>query len=169
MTASLPDILRTSRLVLRRPDLDDLEAYAAYYTGPRTGGVGGPKPRHQVAERFAAMAGQWALRGFGRYVISEGGRGFGHVGVMQIDAGDAPELTWTLWDGTREGRGYATEAARAVLDAWRGPDLIARVVAGNAASCRVAEKLGFAVDRDAVPPAHLSDELVTFRHAGVPV
>ncbi len=163
MTATLPDTLTTARLTLRRPALQDLEAYVAYYTGPRTAGVGGPKPRHVVVDRFFAMAGQWALRGFGRYVMTDGGAGFGHVGVMQTDS-DAPlELTWTLWDGAREGQGYATEAARAVLAAWRGAPLIAQVAPDNAASLRVAEKLGFLRDDDIAVPSHYPEGVVTFR------
>ncbi|MBF9047804.1 GNAT family N-acetyltransferase [Rhodobacterales bacterium LSUCC0031] len=129
MTAALPDTLRSERLVLRCPTLADLEAYVAYYTRPRTGGVGGPKPRHIVVERFAAMAGQWALRGYGR---------------------------------------YATEAARAVLDAWRGPELIAQIVPDNAASLRIAEKLGFMVDPEAAKPAHFSWDVLTLRRSRVP-
>lgn len=162
MTPTLPDTLRTARLVLRRPSLADLEGYVAYYTGKRTAGVGGPKPRETVAERFMAMAGQWTLRGFGRYVITEGGAGFGHVGVMQIDTDDPPELTWTLWDGTREGRGIATEAARAVLEAWTGPPLIAQVFPGNHASLRVAAKLGLHRDDSVPTPAHAPGDVVTF-------
>ncbi|MEL7182818.1 MAG: N-acetyltransferase, partial [Pseudomonadota bacterium] len=77
----LPDTLTTARLILRRPALGDLAAYVAYYTGPRTTGVGGPRPRNDVVDRFHAMAGQWALRGYGRYVITQGGAGFGHVGI----------------------------------------------------------------------------------------
>lgn len=162
MSPRLPDTLRTARLVLRRPTLEDLEGYVAYYTGPRTAGVGGPKPRAVVVERFMAMAGQWTLRGFGRYAITEGGAGFGHVGVMQIDAGDPPELTWTLWDGAREGQGIATEAARAVLEAWTGPALIAQVHAGNPASLRVAEKLGLARDDSVRGTASRMPDFVTF-------
>ena len=165
MTAALPDTLRSERLVLRRPTLADLEAYVAYYTGPRTGGVGGPKPRHIVVERFAAMVGQWALRGYGRYAITDGGTGFGHAGVMQIDDGDAPELTWTLWDASREGQGYATEAARAVQDAWHGPDLIVRIDPANAASLRVAQKLGYRPDPKAPRPAHDTRDVLTLRQS----
>jgi ribosomal-protein-alanine N-acetyltransferase len=116
-----------------------------------------------VVDRFFAMAGQWALRGFGRYVMTDGGAGFGHVGVMQTDT-DAPlELTWTLWDGAREGQGYATEAARAVMAAWRGALLIAQVAPDNAASLRVAEKLGFLRDDDIAVPSHYPEGVVTFR------
>jgi len=152
MTA-LPPTLTTERLTLRQFELRDLDGYVAYYTGPRTGGVG-PKPRHVVVERFMAMAGQWVLRGFGRYAITDGGAGFGHVGVMQTEEDATPELTWTLWDAAREGQGFATEAARAVLDAWQGAPLVARVMPDNAASRRVAERLGLRHQPDATPPAY---------------
>ncbi len=158
----LPSTLHTSRLVLRAFCLDDQEAYVAYYTGPRTAGVGGAKPRYQVVERFHAMAGQWALRGFGRYAVTLDGRAIGHVGVLQMDDSDPLELTWSLWDSAHEGQGYATEAARAVLAAWQGPPLIAQIDASNAASLRVAARLGFVAAPDL--PAHpLMPDGVSFR------
>lgn len=158
----LPERLTTPRMTLRRPELSDLEGYVAYYTGNRTGGVGGPKPRYIVVERFMAMVGQWALRGYGRYVMTDcSGPGFGHVGVMQIDDHDVPEITWTLWDAAHEGQGFATEAAQAVLQAWQGPRLIARVAPDNLASRRVAERLGMAVDPTA-PPASYTVDVISF-------
>ena len=146
MTPLLPETIDTARLHLRQPQLWNLEAYVAYYTGPRTGGVGGPKPRRQVVDSFLSMAGQWPLRGFGRYTITYDSNGIGHVGVMQADNTDPIELTWTLWDGQYEGQGIATEAAHAVLDAWQGPELIVTVHPENHASARFAEKLGFVPD-----------------------
>jgi len=154
MTHSLPDVITTDRLILRRPELQDLEPYVAYYTGPRTGGVGGPKPRHVVVDRFFAMVGQWVLRGYGRYAITTGGAGFGHVGVMHVENDQPLEMTWTLWDPTYEGKGYATEAARAVLDAWAGPPLLARVAPDNTPSQAVARRLGMAEDPAATPPIY---------------
>ena len=156
---TLPETLTTARMTLRRPALCDLEAYVAYYTGTRTGGVGGPKPRAIVVERFMAMVGQWALRGYGRYVMTDATCAFGHVGVLHIDERDAPEITWTLWDAAREGQGLATEAARAVLAAWTGPSLVARVAPENAASLRVAERLGMVRDIAAPPPSYNADVL----------
>lgn len=163
----LPEQITTARMILRRPALSDIEGYVAYYTGDRTGGVGGPKPRGIVVERFMAMVGQWALRGYGRYVLTDGSLAFGHAGVMHIDDHDAPEITWTLWNGAREGHGLATEAARAVLQAWQGPRLIARVAPDNHASRRVAERLGMAVDPTA-PPASYALDVVSFRQPKVP-
>lgn len=160
MTPLLPLSINIGSLQLRQPALPDLEPYVTYYTGPRTGGVGGPKPRAYVVDRFLAMAGQWALRGFGRYTIDHMGKGIGHVGVMQADDRDPMELTWTLWNGQYEGQGIATEAAKAVLSVWKGPKLIANVHRDNRASIRVAEKLDFAHDPQT---ANDRPEIITFR------
>lgn len=150
----LPPTIATERLTLRQFEIGDLEGYVAYYTGPRTAGVGGPKPRHVVVDRFFSMAGQWALRGFGRYAIAKDGAAFGHVGVMQTDTRDAPELTWSLWDPTYEGQGFATEAARAVESAWQGAPLCAHIAPDNTPSQRVAERLGYVYDPQATPAAY---------------
>ncbi|MGR3433852.1 MAG: GNAT family N-acetyltransferase [Shimia sp.] len=152
----MPATLTADRLVLRQFHLRDLPAYVAYYTGPRAAGVGGPKARHVVVDRFFAMAGQWPLRGFGRYAITldPDAAAFGHVGVMAMDPEVAPEITWTLWDADREGRGYTTEAARAVLDAYlaRADHVIAHIAADNAGSCAVAPRLGMVEEPDAPAP-----------------
>lgn len=140
--------------MLRPLEMRDLEGYVAYYTGPRTGGVGGPKSRHVVVERFMAMVGQWALRGYGRYALTTGGVGLGHVGVMHMNEAEPAELTWSLWDAEHEGRGYATEAAVAVRDAWHGPALVARIASDNTPSRRVAERIGMVLDPSAPPPAY---------------
>lgn len=150
----LPETLHTDRLILRQFELGDLEPYIAYYTGPRTAGVGGPKPRHVVAERFLAMAGQWALRGYGRYAMTLNGVAIGHVGVMHVDDIDPPEITWTLWDGAQQGNGYATEAARAVLAQWTGTPLKACIAPDNTASRKLAARVGMRHDPEAAPPAY---------------
>lgn len=138
--------LTTDRLTLRPFAAGDLAPYTAYYTGPRTGGVGGALPEYKVFERFCAMIGHWSLRGFGRFAIclDPTEPGIGHVGPMQLtDA--APEMTWTLWSQQHEGKGYATEAARAVLDhlfdlGWAS--ILAHVEADNARSHALARRLG---------------------------
>jgi RimJ/RimL family protein N-acetyltransferase len=63
-------------------------------------------------------------------------------------------LTWTLWTAAQEGQGYATEAAQAVLSEWDGPTLIARIAPQNAASIRVAERIGMRFDPQATPPSY---------------
>jgi len=170
---TLPRILTTERLTLRPFAIADLEAYVAYYTGPRTAGVGGAKPRPRVVERFYAMAGQWALRGYGRYAIELRGAGIGHVGVLHMEDTGAftgevsgPEMTWSLWDAQYEGKGYATEAARAVLAAWTGPRLRADVDAGNAPSLAVAARLGFVEDKAAPTPTFMPNARVFYAAEG---
>lgn len=157
-----PSTITTQRLTLRPLEMRDLEGYVAYYTGSRTGGVGGPKPRHVVVERFMAMAGQWALRGYGRYAIAKDDIGIGHVGVMHVDQTDPPELTWSLWDAAHEGHGYATEAAEAVMEAWEGPALVARIAPDNTPSRKVADRIGMVLDTNAIPPSYNPD-MITYR------
>ncbi|MEM1360975.1 MAG: GNAT family N-acetyltransferase [Pseudomonadota bacterium] len=138
--------IATKRLMLRGFVTTDYPAYCAYYRSDRTIGVGGPRPEHEIFERFCSMIGHWHMRGFGRYAIAPktGGRAFGHVGPLKLT--DAPiEMTWTLWDPARLGQGYAIEATRAVLEDCfaKGWDtLLAVIDRDNTASLRLAEKLG---------------------------
>lgn len=155
-------VIRSERLVLRGLRAADFPAYAAYYTDPaRTTGVGGPLSTDRVFERFASMIGHWAMRGFGRYAITTGGAAFGHVGLSQ-PGDDAPEMTWTLWDAGQTGKGFATEAARAVLQQAfaEGRDSIpAHVHPSNHASIAVAKRLGGVPDSATAPPAYAAGML----------
>jgi len=153
--------LTTDRLTLRGFEARDYPAYRAYYTGPRTSGVGGPLPVAQVFQRFCAMIGHWQMRGFGRFAITLTGEdvAFGHAGPMQHGDGET-EMTWTLWDGAREGFGYATEAAGATLQHFfsNGREtILAFIEADNAASLRVAERLGAVADPKGATPDYMRD------------
>ncbi|MEL6608574.1 MAG: GNAT family N-acetyltransferase [Pseudomonadota bacterium] len=160
----------TERLTLRPFEMRDLDGYVAYYTSPdRTAGVGGPKPKYVVTERFLAMAGQWALRGYGRYAIAlhDGGAAFGHVGIMHIEDDAEPEMTWTLWDAARTGKGYATEAAKPVMNAWleTHDHVIAHIEQDNIASQRVATRLGMEDDPTLPAPAWMANALTYIARA----
>lgn len=161
----LPATISTDRLVLRPFEIRDLDGYLAYYTGKRTGGVGGPKPAHVVAERFMAMAGQWVLRGYGRYAISVGSEAIGHAGILHAHPADPAEMTWSLWQAEHEGKGLATEAAHAVLAAWKGAALVARIAPDNQRSRRVAERIGMTLNPDATPPQYDPNMLTYCVHA----
>ncbi len=138
--------LETARLVLRRPRASDLDAFIAYATSERARYVLGPFDEGRAFDKFASMAGHWDLRGFGRYVVEHAGTPVGHVGPLQMRAEATPEMTWSLWQDGAEGKGIATEATRAViahlLEECRWPGLIMRVLPENAASLRVAERIG---------------------------
>lgn len=109
--------IETPRLILVPPQAQHLDAYVSYCGSERSKFVGGPFDAAKAFEKLCAMAGHWTLRGFGRYVITEKGSGqaIGHVGALQIDLSDPPEMTWTLWSDAAEGQGYAFEAASAYL------------------------------------------------------
>ncbi|MEL6913801.1 MAG: GNAT family N-acetyltransferase [Pseudomonadota bacterium] len=152
---TLPSTISTERLTLRPFEMRDLDCYLAYYTsGDRTSGVGGPKSTFVATERFMAMAGQWALRGYGRYAVADrsGGAAFGHVGIMHIEDDAEPEMTWTLWDPAKTGQGYATEAAEPAMAAWltSHDHVVAHIEQDNLASQRVANRLG--MQQDATHP-----------------
>ncbi|WP_146346196.1 GNAT family N-acetyltransferase [Falsiphaeobacter marinintestinus] len=158
--------LKTERLTLRPIAAEDLDAFRAYCLSDRTQFVGGPTDSIRAFEKFAAMAGHWPLRGFGRYVIDLDGHGIGHAGPMQLDDNDVPELTWSLWSKDVEGQGYATEAVLCILDHvlndLRWTDLIARVHHDNVASLAVARRANGMLDTQAAAPDWLPQS-VTFR------
>ncbi len=140
------DTVLTPRMVLRRPRGADLAAYTAYCTSDRTRFAGGPFTAQNAYEKFAQMIGQWEILGYGRWVMEFNGDPIGHVGPLSGAGVDTPEMTWTLWSAGHEGKGLATEAARAAVHhlmtdcLW--PDLRILIAPANRASIRVAERIG---------------------------
>ena len=139
-------ILKTERLVLRAPRADDAKAIATLINDPRIAENTARVPHPYTiedAEQFIAYVqrgGELALM-----VTLPGDTIIGGAGVGRL-RGDTPEIGY--WFGVPYwGRGYATEAARAVIDyafADLGYGLLhggARV--SNPASRRVLEKCGF--------------------------
>ncbi len=157
--------IRTDRLTLRLPRASDLEPYTAYCASARTEFVGGPYDAVQSFDKLAAMIGHWQLRGFGRFVFADTatGRPIGHVGALQLHRDWPPELTWSIWDSENEGKGYAHEASRAYYEHAAGdlgfPLLLARIIKDNAASIRLAEKLGGVLRPDMPAPPWFPDAI----------
>ena len=147
--------LRTERLTLRAPAASDIDAYRAFYASPRSEAVGGPKGEKGAWAVLAAHRGHWDLRGFGRWVVDDGSGAVGDVGLIRPEGLQEVEVVWTLFSG--EGRGYATEAARAAID-WAGDrlgPLVSFIDRANEPSRRVAARLGA---RDTgMAPAHNAD------------
>ncbi len=152
-------VLTTRRLVLRGPEMADFDAYAAFWSSPgNTRHIGGPQDRSASWRRFAADAGHWQLRGFGWWTITEAGAPVGNAGVHHPPYQADPEIGWVLYAGAR-GRGLATEAATAILgwvaQALRPDRLVSYIDTANAASSRLAERLG--ARRDPGRAAHDPD------------
>ena len=145
---SMPTSLTTDRLIMRPFSVDDAPLHAEMISER------GPGARHygatvaaveQIIERLLREA---AEHGFGLYVLERvDDAGFiGYCGLI-VGRGSTsePEIAYELLSRFH-GRGYATEAASAVVDAARATGrhrLVATVGPTNVASFRVLEKVGF--------------------------
>ncbi len=141
--------IETDRLVLRairESDLDDLERILTDEENSKW--VGGPaESRQDCWYAIARWLGHWALRGYGHFGVEERASGafVGRVGLIYPEGWPGLEIGWLI-DKRRWGEGFATEGARAVLGfAWDvvgAEHLISLIHPDNAASIRVAEKIG---------------------------
>ncbi len=117
--------------------------------------VGGkPLTEEESWTKFLRYIGHWSMLGFGYWVVEEKATGdfVGEIGFadykrdVQPSLKGVPEAGWAL-ASQAHGKGYATEAVRAII-AWGemhfGPVRTACLIAPeNAASIRVAVKCGY--------------------------
>ena len=157
--------IETERLLLQPLGEARLEEYVALTADPQAMRYWSPLgtfSREQAEERFERALARTRLLGFGRrwIVLKETGTGIGFTEMQLLGEGydisaEDVELGWVLTP-LEWGKGYATEAGRAVRDeAFErlGLDsVIALHHPGNPASGRVMEKLGMAFERDGVDP-----------------
>lgn len=149
--------LVTERLILTRPAADDHQALFAL-TEPAVTRAHLSSQPPSLADSFQRMlrnAGSWALFGYGLFNVAardEPDALIGTCGLFRAARGlgadfDAPEAGWIVAHD-RWGQGVAREAMAAALawfDAEHGPRrTVAMIAPGNAASFRLAERLGFA-------------------------
>jgi ribosomal-protein-alanine N-acetyltransferase len=146
--------LETARLCLRPFTAADYDAIHAVYADPdvmRYVGHGAHRTPSETARALRGYADSLATRGYGFVAVVERSSGVvvGDAGLHPL-AGRGPdiELGYTL-ARSAWGRGYGTEAARALRDhafATLGvPRVMAQVEPANDASRRVLEKLGMTV------------------------
>jgi RimJ/RimL family protein N-acetyltransferase len=151
-----PPTLTTARLTLRPATMADFGAYAAFLTTPRSRFMGGPHDVKTAWDWFCNDTAQWTLLDMGALIIERQGRVIGQVAVCGGPIFPEPELGWFLYDSADEGQGFAFEAAAAMRDWVLGPRGLATVVAYidpmNAASIRLAERLGGQRDERAATP-----------------
>lgn len=155
-----PYALRTERLDLRPCTRHDAALLADLYADEEVARFIGadrltaPGAAERQAERFAEV---WEAHGYGQSVVVDRATGdtVGRVGLHPWPAWDELELGWVLARRAQR-RGLAQEAARAWLDWARraavAPYLIAVIHPANTASIRLAERLGFARDREEDTP-----------------
>jgi RimJ/RimL family protein N-acetyltransferase len=141
-------VIETERLRMRGWGEADLPAFAAFWADEATARfVGGTCSRAEAWRRMASYVGHWGLRGYGMWAVEEkaSGRLAGYCGPWNPEGWPEREIGWGLLKAFH-GRGYATEAARRTRDfAYRElgwPTAVSYIAAENAASRRVAERLG---------------------------
>jgi RimJ/RimL family protein N-acetyltransferase len=147
--------VETERLVLRGYRLEDFPHVAAAWADPEVVRyIGGVSSEEQSWARVLRNVGLWPMLGYGYWAATEKGTGryVGDVGLadfkrdIEPSLKGVPEIGWVLarWS---HGRGYATEAAQAVLrwlESALGPQRTVCIIDDqNRASLRVAEKCGY--------------------------
>lgn len=145
--------LETERLVLRGPRLSDFEPWAAFFASERSVFERGMMHRVEAYRTWAADAALWTLRGYGAFGCDDKATGayVGEVGIYQPEGYPGPELGWFVVPEA-EGKGYAAEAARAVLDwirdtfDWRHVTSI--IDPRNSRSIALGLRIGGVIDPD---------------------
>src|SRR3712207_2646696 len=110
--------LETARLILRPPEERDLDGFAEMMADEEAARfVGGVQARAGAWRGMAAMAGSWALRGYGMFSVveKESGLWVGRLGPWRPEGWPGPEVGWGLVRSAW-GKGYATEGAAASID-----------------------------------------------------
>lgn len=146
-----PVTLRTERMVLSPPTVDDVDAiYDACQDAEtqRYTTVPSPYERRHAEEFVPKVAEEWKSGAHVTWAMREGDVLAGMIGLYRLDGRGGGELGYWVSPWSRR-RGLLTEAARAVID-WgfdpAGADLHRiewRAVVGNVGSARAARTLGF--------------------------
>ena len=147
--AGMDYVLTTERLVLRPATAGDHAVLLAHWTLPDVRRFlfdDALMSAAELAETIGDSVRDFAAGGYGIWLIHEHGQAelAGTAGLRPLDDVGL-EIFYSLAPGSW-GRGYATEAARAVLDHALGPlglpEILAEVDEGNAASVAVVTRLG---------------------------
>lgn len=165
--------LETERLVLRPPARDDLPWVAGAMNSPAVmRHLGGVRSPEAVADSFAGDLEAFASGGYRRWTVwlKDGSCRVGRCGMFHVRAEAAPgglrgqhEIGWSLAEA-HWGRGYAAEAARAVLgfgfDRLDLPAIYAQTSDSNGGSTRLMLRLGFTrfPQFDYVDPAYPAED-----------
>lgn len=148
MNYLVPEFLDTERLTLRPFRDNDWQALHAYYGSSEATRftVGHAFTEGETWRAMCSMVGHWQIRGYGPYALEEKqtGRLLGTAGFWYPNDWPEPEIKWALapehW-----GKGYASEAARAIQSAAHAyiPDtqLISFIHADNRASIMLAKAI----------------------------
>jgi RimJ/RimL family protein N-acetyltransferase len=165
--------LATERLILRPPVAGDLPwILESMNTLPVLRHLGGVRSPEVVTQRFADDIAAFSSGGHQRWTVwlRDGATRVGRVGLFHVPSPLAPpalqgqrEIGWSFAEA-HWGKGYATEAARAViayaLGALALPVLYSQTSDTNAGSTRMMQRLGFTrrAELDYVDPTYPPDD-----------
>ena len=155
MDSIVPERIETDRLILRVFQDEDWRDLHEYYSDEIATRFTLPRKLSQLETwlYMCGMIGHWRIRGYGPYAVEEkvSGKVLGLVGFWYPNKWPSPEIKWALarqhW-----GKGFASEAARAVQRAGREyiPDisLISLIHQENVASINLAVAIGAKHEKD---------------------
>jgi RimJ/RimL family protein N-acetyltransferase len=140
--------IETERLILRPPNGDDFEGWAAFQADEATMTyIGGVKSRAESWRVLCAMVGAWHVRGYAMFslMLKDSGQWIGRIGPWYPEGWPAKEVGWAVAPEFA-GKGYALEAAVAsmnyAVDTLAWSDICHTIDPKNYASIRLAERLG---------------------------
>ncbi|MEP7186393.1 MAG: GNAT family N-acetyltransferase [Rhodanobacter sp.] len=147
MESGLPRI-ETERLILRPPQAEDFDAYAANMADAEAARfIGGQQLRAVAWRGFLSSAGAWMIQGFSMFSVIEkaSGRWVGRLGPWYPEGWPGTEVGWGLCQSAW-GKGYAYEGSVAAID-WAFDHLdwnevIHSIAPDNVASQALARRLG---------------------------
>lgn len=141
-------VLTTERLILRVPQLADLDDWAAMMVDEETTRyLGGVQPRSMVWRALMCMVGAWHEVGYAMFTARDrhSGEFIGRMGPWSPDGWPGLEVGWAIKRSAWR-QGYAGEAATACMDfavdtlGWT--EIIHTIDPGNEGSKGVARHLG---------------------------
>ena len=151
-------ILATERMLFRHFEADDLEALHALYRDPEIrkyfpDGVLTLEETREELEWFQHGHPMRPELGLWATIERSTGTFLGRCGLLPWDIAGVPEVELAyLIDKRRWGEGFATEAARAIMQyaetTLRLERLICLITPGNQASVAVASKVGMSFERE---------------------
>lgn len=158
--------ITTDRLRLRRPNRADWPAYATFMQTPQARFFAGHGKPGQAWRSFGTVIWHWIDLGFGPFSVTtkDNDDCIGLVGPKHPVGWPEGEITWIVF-GTAEGKGLATEAARAALkhaaSVLHWTTAVSYIEDANTRSVALAHRLGARLDPDATSPG---PEVQVYRH-----
>ena len=162
--------IQTERLILRRPTKEDWPVYRGFMMTDRAGFFSSSGDLAQTWKSWAAELGHWEMYGIGMWAVTrqDDDMIMGLVGPWTPPHWPENEIGWMMLSSAAEGKGFATEAARASLthafDVLGWQTAVSYGWPDNTRSVRLAEKLGAVLDPNAQAP---SEDTLVYRHPKV--